>query len=201
MRSRWGSSGRRFLGGMLLALAAVTGAARDARAEPSQKGFTRHRSAAAASADEATATPAPPRHWYGWQILTADGSAVGLVLLDHALTGGEPTPALGLGFFISPILHALHENPGGAAGSLGLRAVLPFVGGLIGMEASNCGFLSGECKGLDVGVAIGFALAVLIDASWLAWEEDDTPARQARGLRPALSIRRGGGWFGVAGAL
>jgi hypothetical protein len=152
--------------------------------------------------DRAAAEAEPPQHWYGWQILVADGSATSLVLLDAALTDGEPALALGLLFYVSPILHAVHGNPGRAAASLGLRALLPFAGGMIAMEASNdCGLLGGACKGLGVGVGLGFATAVLIDAGLLGWEEADAPDADANSLRPAVQVGRNGVLLGVAGEL
>jgi hypothetical protein len=117
------------------------------------------------------------------------------------MTDGDLPVGLGLLFYASPIVHAVHGNPGRAAASLGLRALLPFAGGLIGVEASNCGLLGGECKGLSTGVAVGFATAVLIDAGLLGWEVDDAHDADASPLRPAAQIRRSGVWLGVAGAL
>jgi len=186
----------------LLVLAGIMSVGKNALAEPSRKGYTRHRSAAAAlRVDEAPAEPGPPQRWYGWQLLVADGSATGLVLMAAAMTDGDLPVGLGLLFYASPIVHALHGNPGRAAASLGLRALLPFAGGLIGMEASNCGLLGGECKGLSTGVAVGFATAALIDAGLLGWEVDDARDADASPLRPAVQIGRSGAWLGVAGAL
>jgi hypothetical protein len=138
---------------VLLVLAGIMSVGKDALAEPARKGYTRHRSAAAAlRVDGATAEPEPPQRWYGWQLLVADGSVTGLVLVAAAMTDGDLPVGLGLLFYASPIVHAVHGNPGRAAASLGLRALLPFAGGLVGMEASNCGLLGGECKGLSTGV-------------------------------------------------
>jgi hypothetical protein len=198
---RHDSNSRRHARVVLFALAGFMSAGKNSLADPARKGFTRHRTSVVLPVDEKTGAAELPLRWYGWQILAADGGATGLVLLDAALTDGEPAPALALFFFASPIVHALHGNPGRAAASLGLRALLPFAGGLIGMEASDCGILGGECKGLDVGMVLGFASAVLIDASLLAWQVDDGPAAQTISLRPSLEIGRHGGWLGVAGAL
>jgi hypothetical protein len=187
---------------VLLVLAGSMSVGKGAVAEPARKGYTRHRSAAAAlRVDGATAEPEPPQRWYGWQLLVADGSVTGLVLVSAAMTDGDLPVGLGLLFFASPIVHAVHGNPGRAAASLGLRALLPFAGGLIGMETSNCGLLGGECKGLSTGIAVGFATAVLIDAGLLGWEVDDAHDPGASRLRPTVQIGRSGAWLGVAGAL
>jgi hypothetical protein len=182
-------------------LAAIMSVGRDALAEPPRKGYTRHRNSLALPVGEATAETERAQRWYGWQILVVDGSATSLVLLSAALTDGEPPPAVALFFYASPIVHAWHKNPGRALGSLGLRALLPLAGGLIAMEASDCGLLGGECDELTVGVALGFASAVFIDAGLLGWEVDDASDADASRLRPAVQIGRNGAWLGAAGSL
>jgi hypothetical protein len=188
---------------VLVVIAGLMSVGKDAFAEPARKGYTRHRNPAALQVDDASAEPEPPQRWYGWQLLIADGSATGLILLAAEMTDGDLPGAVGLLLYASPIVHALHGNPGRAAASLGLRAVLPFAGALIGIEASNsgCGLLGGECEALPTGVVVGYALAVLIDAGLLAWEEDDAPDADASRLRPAVQIGRSGAWLGVAGEL
>jgi hypothetical protein len=200
MAGRHGSRQQACVVSFLLAGALSLG--KDALAEPPRKAYTRHRNPLALPVDKAAAEAEPPQRWYGWQILIADGSATSLLLVDAALTDGEPALALGLLFYVSPILHAVHGNPGRAAASLGLRALLPFAGGMIAMESSNdCGLLGGSCEGLGVGVGLGYATAVLIDAGLLGWEEDDAPDADASSLRPAVDV----GWnrvlLGVAGEL
>jgi hypothetical protein len=136
-----------------------------------------------AHAEEPSPSPSPPpptTQWYGWQTLTVDGAS----LLTAPLGVGIGGLVLG-----GPIVHLVHERPLAALASLGLRTVLPVVGGYIGRNAAgNCtkerepGDILGPCfmHGLDelvVGALIGVSIAVAVDASALAYAPA-TPAER-----------------------
>jgi hypothetical protein len=78
------------------------------------------------------AAPPAPATWYGWQIILADAAAFACV----GLTEQEGCLA---GYALSgPAIHTLHGHPGRGAASLGLRILLPLVGGSIGGALANC---------------------------------------------------------------
>src|SRR5215467_11328850 len=74
---------------------------------------------AIARADEERET-----RWYGWQTLLVDGAAIGLGVATR--NAGVFLGAYALG---APIVHVAHERFGEAAGSLGLRVVMPLAAG------------------------------------------------------------------------
>jgi|SRR6185369_81191 len=153
------------------------------------------------------ASAQPERRWYGWQTLTSDAASVGFLIGGiHAADGyglyggGHPGSDVlltaGLAGYVGggPALHFIHKRPAAAAGSIGLRLILPVLGGLIssglttcprpGQEYGNCGTLE-----LVMGVSAGAVAAVAIDAGLLSWSkvEAETPAARRLGFAPVIS--------------
>jgi hypothetical protein len=131
---------------------------------------------------------APPV-WYGWQTLSADGvSAVvmstGIALSSSPNPGGTDAArgllVGGVGIFAlgAPAVHLANGEPWAAAGSLGLRVVLPTVGFFVGLaSAPHCPVTNdswGPClRGLDsaaIGALVGMIGASVADASLLAYK-------------------------------
>jgi hypothetical protein len=154
-----------------------------------------------------------PKHWYGWQILIADATTIGLTATARSLDGNaERALSLlaGVAYWVpSPVLHAEHDQAGNGVISLGLRLALPFFGALAGIALGNdCTFHVGSCYGLAWGFYAGTGSAMLLDAAWLARE----PVRHAEAradeagtgvglqLTPVLAIERTAASIGVAAA-
>ena len=108
---------------------------------------------------------------YGLEILAADGVGLaimiagGLAESEHVATAG--VLALGLG---PAAVHASHDNPGRAFGSVALRVALVGGGAMLGAASASC--YEGEwfC-GLGetmVGALLGYGSAVIIDAAFVA---------------------------------
>jgi hypothetical protein len=155
---------------------------------------------------EATA----PTHWYGWQILLADASAVSLALLagvaaelDHTGddTAGVPFGLGALATYLlgGPVIHVAHDRVGAGLGSLGLRLGLPLVGFGVGAAAAQgCdGFLC-EAGGAALGGLVGIGAAIAIDAATLPYEPrgDDSGAAS---VVPLATLEHGRGWIGARG--
>jgi hypothetical protein len=135
--------------------------------------------------------PPPPRapghtasvQPYGLQIVLADVAAVALLL-----SGQPELQAVAAGSYVltPPILHLLHRRPARAAGSLGLRLLLPIAGGSLGMKAEHCGrdgdYLCG-LTGLVLGGLAGALVASIVDAALLA----NTSPEAAESNRPPLA--------------
>jgi hypothetical protein len=126
-------------------------------------------------------------HWYGWQTLSTDGAAIGVLVLagslihhddtdsqravaDSVLVLSAATYALG-----GPIVHAAHQQWGTAGASAGLRIGLPLTGILVGAALDRCGpnTDSDTCGviGPSLGMLLGFSAAMAIDASALSYEQ------------------------------
>ncbi len=129
------------------------------------------------------------RRWYGHFILASDAAAaigvgVGLVADSGAILG---VSVVGL-YLAGPFaVHALHDRPGAAFGSVGMRIGAPALGMLIG--SSDCdGF---ECvDGVFVGAVVGALFAITFDVSLLAWKELD--------VKPAVRADESSMWLGVS---
>jgi len=142
--------------------------------------------------------------WYGWQTLLADGTS--LLVLPIA-AGVSQSSALGVvavgGYFLAPpFIHGAHGRWGMFAASLGLRVVVPVIGGLLGAAAD------GDCRGelcipvgAVIGVVSGVLAAVALDASLLSYETVEPDARYRAQRRkpgaiawsPSLVPRKEGG--------
>ncbi len=140
------------------------------------------------------------RRWYGWQTLLVDAVATATFLF--------PAPELtSLGLFASgPIVHAAHGNTANAWGSVGLR--VGAVGGGIGLgiayaNTQDCGNSSLCGYGfMAVGGALGMLVAVIVDATVLAYDDVPPPAPRPAALRltPGLSVSDLGAMTTVTGS-
>ena len=101
--------------------------------------------ALSALADEGAATPdwhrdpravnaaEPVTNWYGWQLLVTDGASVAVFTAGASAGSTSPVMVRLAGYLVgAPIVHLAHGRPGAAAGSLGLRALLPILGVYVG---------------------------------------------------------------------
>jgi hypothetical protein len=148
----------------------------------------------AAAAPQATVAPSTHTVWYGWQVLLADASVVGLT----AAGANSSTPgASGLLWFAlvgyladGPVIHAAHSQYVAAGLSGGMRLVFPVVGALIGGSATSCSAAQadgwGGCDfvklgGAAVGLLGGMLTASIVDVTALAWERPGAPDGAARG--------------------
>jgi hypothetical protein len=164
------------------------------------------------AADSAPAeTPAAPRRWYGWQTLSLDGASLTLGVVGVAGSGEPRATRIVLGSvgftgyaLGAPVVHWMHDQPGKAATSLGLRLGLPLAaaGVVSALSAGRCPDAiehEGDdyCRRIDKTMAIVGGLAMLaaaaFDASALSWEPE--ARRHQLALAPVL------GWDGARGGL
>jgi hypothetical protein len=141
--------------------------------------------------------------WYGWQTLSTDGAALGVLTLGGALVDNDNSESgravigsfvgLGAGAYVfgGPIVHAAHQNWGAAAASLGLRVGLPLMGILIGSAVDSCGANNDSdlcgAVGPGFGLLLGISAAIAIDAGALGYEQ--VPATNAATTpRPLAAI-------------
>ncbi len=109
-------------------------------------------------------------------------------------------PALGVvgglvNAFGPALVHASHRQTTNALASIGLNLGLPFGAGLVGMGA-GLSVLAGANGGLDglaamsvsiaIGAGLGSIAAIVLDATWLGYEDQAPPSPIA--LTPALSF-------------
>ena len=140
--------------------------------------------------------------WYGWQTLAVD--AVAMTAFAYGIErgagdvfssdrGGEAFAYGGFGAYLlgGPAMHLIHDRPGSALGSFGLRMAAPLVGMYAGSAMAGCGHSStnrdGEPCGLTesgIGIVVGAGTAIAIDAIFLARKE--TPGAEQRRQRAAL---------------
>lgn len=134
--------------------------------------------------------PASTPHWYGGQVLLADGAslALGFVLAKTGSSDGALVALAGAWMVGAPIVHAVHRRPGTAVGSLAMRAGLTlgayYAGGpckttcttAVGSCADDSNAsdhwqtTSTICKGA-IGALLGGAIASAIDSALLSREE------------------------------
>jgi hypothetical protein len=137
------------------------------------------------------------RRWYGWQTLIVDGTS--LVLMPSLAGHTESVTPLvvgGVGYAaVAPSIHALHGSYGTSAGSLAMRASLPFIGGAVGRSTADCsgGYLD-FCPWLEeiIGMWVGAVSAAALDASLLAWEDIENTEGWALGVVPEVSSHTSG---------
>lgn len=163
-------------------------------------------------------SPAPPArkhtHWYGWQTIIVDGMSLLVMPVMAAETNSSSVVALAVGSYAlgGPIVHLAHGEIARAAGSLGLRVGLPFVGAIGGamVEGSSCHGEFCGLRGAVLGGALGVLAAVVIDPAALAYERVDEDSSVAKAkvapkatsvaLSPLASPRKEGGFdVGVGG--
>jgi len=156
----------------------------------------------AAAEPPAVATPiatAPPagEPSYRLQTATVDAIAIGLTTLA-ASAKSEGAAYLGVGTYLvgSPIVHIVHDHPGRAGASFGLRVLLPFIGGLIGDEQGGCHGDVCDSGYPGLGLFAGMVAATVLDTMWLA-EGDEAPPRAS--WSPTVSAGHTGVSLGVTG--
>ena len=141
--------------------------------------------------------------WYGWQTLLVDGAAIG-TLFAAAGTESSELAILGVGTFYlgAPIVHFTHGNVGRGFGSLGLRVGAPLIVGAIGAGSADCNRDHEFCGFAEfaAGVAVGAALAVVVDAVALAYDSQPQPETGLR-LSPSFGLHRNGGQIVLRGSL
>lgn len=192
--------------------------------------------AGSAHADEQSTTPEPtstptpgakaeaPKKkmevWYGYQTLTADGSALILGILSGASDSGGAQVGFAVASLVSyavipSVIHGVHGHPGRAAGDAAIRLGAPVVGALLGgfignaASSSNQSDFGDDFAGTIVGGLIGFAAGIagasIIDATLLTYETVDVepppPDRkpQAITVLPSAGPTRNGFSAGLAG--
>jgi hypothetical protein len=107
--------------------------------------------------------------------------------------------------FAAPIVHVVHGDGTGAAGSFLLHLTAPIAGAVIGYKIEMRGQCNSDMCGLGgllLGGLAGAATATIIDAVFLAHVERPLPpyARRPPAI-PTLVIARGGLMLGVGGPL
>jgi len=141
----------------------------------------------------------PTRRWYGWQTLTLDAIALASVPVVYAAGVRDKqsllavyVPAAVLFDLGAPTVHWLQRGPGIALASFGLRVGIPLVTLLTAPPFGHCVHGDDDAqqkcrsRAMGIGAAVGFAIAPMVDAAWLAWK----PASREVGvtLRPSLLI-------------
>ncbi|MGH7435363.1 MAG: hypothetical protein ACRENE_06790 [Polyangiaceae bacterium] len=152
------------------------------------------------------ASPRPPpeepqRTWYGWQTLLVDGASFLILFAGTGLAGQTETRGEGqalAGLFLvgylggGPTVHWAHGHVGRGFGSLGLRVGLPMGGALLGLlaaassPASNNG-LTGIAD-IGLGFVLGIIAAPIVDAAWLAFDDEPQGEPQNARALPALRL-------------
>lgn len=148
------------------------------------------------------------RRWYGWQGAVLDAGVVALGTTSLVLVSSdwenyeEREQAAELLFFVGavvygagpPTIHLGHRQPWQALGSLGLRVALPAIGGASGLSLATCphpGEEYGNCGMLElmIGASTGAVVAMVLDASLLAWESPKSGERSGTqlGVTPVMS--------------
>jgi hypothetical protein len=139
--------------------------------------------------------------WYGWQTLTVDATAVGILLLGAAvLTTPAPVRTLGatpesrpvafeaasLGVYaLAPsVVHFMHGSVWKGLESIALRVVLPLVGIAVGYLAGAArSSEGGASQGPVLGGLSGVVGAMAADAALLGWDR-----WQAAAAAPSTSL-------------
>jgi hypothetical protein len=131
----------------------------------------------------------PVERWYGYQIMAADLTSVGLAVFGAQSSVGE------IGLVIGPsLIHTVHGRIGMAIGSPMLRLGLPAAGALVGALARPCASTGrdpgqglGEAAEQDgwcgtqsalLGAGVGLLVAMILDwtMAWEPVEESAIPA-------------------------
>ena len=164
--------------------------------------------AATAPVEEPASAREIHTHWYGWQTLLVDAGGLAMMSIGANARSTNLT-AIGIGVYAlgPPLVHMGQGRPAMAITDLGLRAIAPVVMG--GTFLLLGGASDSECRsgcylaviGLEVGVLLGGAAAIAIDASVIARERVVTPPKTASvRWSPTLAPQRGGGTLGAVGA-
>lgn len=161
--------------------------------------------------DEAADRAARP-HWYGWQTLTADGASFAALLVSASLDGqGTSNGSAGvglawlglLGYEAAPgIIHFAHRNPGRGFASFGMRLGMPLAGAFVGASvASDCNTNLCEANGAAIGILLGMAGAIAIDAAVFAYDEPKRRPLRSLDVLPFFSLTPRQAWVGLRGQL
>jgi hypothetical protein len=139
-------------------------------------------------------TVAPPRAWFGYQILLMDAAALGGGLLvgahsegtDRRQTGDVIASTYGFGMIGSFAVHAAHENTALGLAGTGARLLLPPIGAVLGVGA-HCLGVGGDngcsAPGGRGGFVVGMIAASLLDSIAFARAETYDPSEAAEGER------------------
>lgn len=123
-------------------------------------------SAAPGATSPLAAEPEVEHEHYGWQIVLADAATTVLFV------NGQNQPGLALYALAGPIIHGAHEQGGRAAASLALRLGLPVLSAWTWdrYARSGCTHDDDDCAvgAVAVGLVLGFASAMVLDATVLA---------------------------------
>jgi hypothetical protein len=142
----------------------------------------------------------PVERWYGYQIMAADLTSVGLAVFGAQPSVGE------IGLVVGPsLIHTVHGRVGMAIGSPMLRLGLPAAGALVGALARSCsstgqalGSGLGEPAEQDdgcgtnrvlLGAGVGLLVAMVLDWT-MAWEPVEGAASVA--ASPGLHLTSAG---------
>jgi hypothetical protein len=161
---------------------------------------------APADADEHAGPGSSGRRWYGGPIVLADGLALTAIVAGWA-DRSEALLGAGVASFalVPAVVHTVNGHWGRGLVSVGLRAAVPALAGLVGASLGA----SGDCHqdddscvahGFTLGALIGLFAVVAADQA-LAFDPGRTAA-PARGVAvmPTLAIGRAGGSLGLGGA-
>jgi len=141
-----------------------------------------------------TPPPAAERAWYGWQILAIDALSLGALYIASTDRADFMGYVGVTGLAVSgPIIHAVHDRPGRAVGSLVLRPGLTIGGALAGYYSVGTCHDYDCLAGFVVGGFLGGVSAEVIDSFVLAWEPR-VP------VTPVVTPTSGGATVGLAGA-
>lgn len=163
--------------------------------------------------DDSVDEVAERRRWYGWQTLIADGISLTTIVVGASLEsdstrgpGSASTSLLWLGFLgyeVAPaVVHAAHRNPGRAFASMGIRLGMPLAGAFLGASlASDCNRNLCEAGGAGIGVMLGMAGAMAIDAAVFSYDDAKRAPGRRGGLRPLIAWTPHSAWIGLGGQL
>lgn len=140
-------------------------------------------SPAAADEEGAFAGPQPSAgaSWYGYQTASADATAGALTALSFQTNSGAASwAAIGVYLLGAPLVHAAHQRPLAALGSLGLRIGVPLLAAAVGAATADCTNRVVNDENCEfgpsiVGLGVGIVVAAIIDSAAIAWDPPSSP--------------------------
>jgi hypothetical protein len=167
---------------------------------------TDERPVAAAHEPTPSKTLGPQAGWYGWQVLTLDGVTFTTFFgtaLATAFAAQRNTNTLETSLELEYVaglthyafdgfaVHAAHRHWVSAGVSLGLRLLLPVLGGLAGDAAQENPF--DKATSAAEGVAVGMFAAILVDATALSFATAPPTATKSAGVQwfPLVNVSPG----------